>query len=68
MVDLTFLTPELTLVGTGLAVLLIGLFINTKAKKILGYLASLGILVSLVFVLMSLGREGMLFNDTLSFD
>jgi hypothetical protein len=33
MADLTFLTPELTLVGTGLAVLLIGLFINTKARR-----------------------------------
>ncbi len=68
MVDLTLLTPELTLVGTGLVVLLIGLFLSTNAKKILGYLASLGILASLVLVIMSLGTEGMLFNDTLSFD
>ncbi|MBC7085178.1 MAG: NADH-quinone oxidoreductase subunit N [Methanomethylovorans sp.] len=68
MVDLTLLTPELTLVGTGLVVLSIGLFLNTNAKKILSYLASLGILASLVLVLTNLGNGGMLFNETLSFD
>ncbi|MBN2111006.1 MAG: NADH-quinone oxidoreductase subunit N [Methanosarcinaceae archaeon] len=66
--DLMLLAPELTLAVTGLAVLLIGLFLPVGAKKMLGYLASLGILVALALTVSSLGTEATMFNDTLSID
>ncbi|WP_406656692.1 F(420)H(2) dehydrogenase subunit N [Methanolobus sp. ZRKC2] len=66
--DLMLLAPELTLAITGLAVLLIGLFLPVGAKKMLGYLASLGILIALVLTVTSLGTEATMFNDTISID
>ncbi|WP_407357071.1 F(420)H(2) dehydrogenase subunit N [Methanolobus sp. WCC5] len=66
--DLMLLAPELTLVLTGLAVLLIGLFLPTGSKKILGYLASLGILIALFFTVSSLGTQATIFYDTVSID
>ncbi|MDW7731917.1 MAG: F(420)H(2) dehydrogenase subunit N [Methanolobus sp.] len=66
--DLMLLAPELTLAVTGLAVLLIGLFLPVGSKKILGYIATLGILVALALTVASLGTEATMFNDTLSID
>ncbi|WP_094227788.1 F(420)H(2) dehydrogenase subunit N [Methanolobus psychrotolerans] len=66
--DLMLLAPEITLAITGLAVLLIGLFIPTDSKKILGYLASLGVIVSLFLTVSSLGTQATVFNDTVSID
>ncbi|SFM15503.1 F(420)H(2) dehydrogenase subunit N [Methanolobus profundi] len=66
--DLMLFAPEISLVVTGLAVLLIGLFIPTDSKKILGYLAALGVLVALFFTVSSLGTEATAFNDTVSID
>lgn len=65
---LDLLYPEFVLVGTGLFVLLIGLFINTKTKKVLGFIASLGILTSLVLTLMNLDVSERMFSATLTFD
>ncbi|KXS42618.1 MAG: dehydrogenase subunit N [Methanolobus sp. T82-4] len=66
--DLMLLAPELTLAVTGLAVLLIGLFLPVGSKKILGFIASIGVLAALVLTVTSLGTEAMMFNDTLSID
>ncbi|WP_292469207.1 F(420)H(2) dehydrogenase subunit N [Methanolobus sp.] len=66
--DMMLFAPELTLVLTGLAVILIGLFIPTDSKKILGYLASLGVIVALFLTVASLGTEATAFNDTVSID
>ncbi|TGC10703.1 F(420)H(2) dehydrogenase subunit N [Methanolobus halotolerans] len=66
--DLMLLAPELTLVVTGLAVLLIGLFIPVGSKKILGFLATLGILAALALTVTSLGTEATMFDETLSID
>ncbi len=66
--DLMLFAPEISLVITGLAVLLIGLFIPTDSKKILGYLATLGIIVAMFFTVSSLGTEATAFNDTVSVD
>lgn len=64
--ELNLLYPEFIVIGTGLLVLLLGLFLNTKAKKILGYIASFGIFLALIII--DLGVSGSLFNETLSFD
>ncbi|WP_340818908.1 F(420)H(2) dehydrogenase subunit N [Methanolobus sp. WCC4] len=66
--DVMLFAPEITLVLTGLAVLLIGLFIPTDSKKILGYLASIGVLIALLLTVSSLGTEATAFNDTVSID
>lgn len=66
--DLMLLAPELTVAVTGLAVLLIGLFLPTGSKKVLGYLASLGVIVALALTVLSLGTEATLFYDTVSID
>ena len=66
--DMMLFAPELSLVITGLAVLHIGLFLPTDSKKILGYLASLGIVVALFFTVSSLGTQATAFNDTVSID
>ena len=66
--DLMLFAPELSLVITGLAVLLIGLFIPTESKKILGYIATLGVIVALFFTVSSLGTHTTAFYDTVSID
>jgi len=66
--DLMLFAPELSLVITGLAVLLIGLFIPTESKKILGYIATLGVIVALFFTVSSLGTQATAFYDTVSID
>ncbi|MBP1908899.1 NADH-quinone oxidoreductase subunit N [Methanolobus bombayensis] len=66
--DLMLLAPEIVIALTGLAVLLIGLFLPTGSKKILGYLASLGVLVALGLTISSLGTEALVFYDTVSID
>ncbi|WP_209617570.1 F(420)H(2) dehydrogenase subunit N [Methanolobus bombayensis] len=68
MMDLMLLAPEIVIALTGLAVLLIGLFLPTGSKKILGYLASLGVLVALGLTISSLGTEALVFYDTVSID
>ncbi len=66
--DIMLFAPELTMVATGLAVLLIGLFLPVNSKKVLGYLASLGILAALYLTVTSLGTNSLAFYDTLSVD
>ncbi len=66
--DLMLFAPEITLAVTGLSVLLVGLFLPTDSKKVLGYLASLGIIVALIFAISSLGTQATAFNDTVSID
>ncbi|WP_406659704.1 F(420)H(2) dehydrogenase subunit N [Methanolobus sp. ZRKC3] len=66
--NLMLFAPEFALVLTGLAVLMLGLFLPTGAKKILGYLASIGIIVALLLTVSSLGTDATAFNDTLSVD
>lgn len=66
--DLMLFAPEITMVVTGLAVLLIGLFLPVESKKVLGYLASLGILIALYFTVASLGTNALAFYDTVSID
>ncbi len=66
--DLMLLAPEITIAVTGLAVLIIGLFLPTGSKKILGYLASLGVLIALALTISSLGTEALVFYDTVSID
>jgi NADH-quinone oxidoreductase subunit N len=66
--DMMLLAPEITMAVTGLAVLLIGLFLPTDSKKILGYLASLGVLVALGLTVSNLGTEAILFYNTVSID
>jgi len=66
--DLMLLAPEIVMAVTGLAVLLIGLFLPNGSKSILGYLASLGVLVALGLTVSSLGTEALVFYDTVSID
>ena len=66
--DLMLFAPEITMVVTGLAVLLIGLFLPVDSKKILGYLASLGIIAAIYLTIASLGTNALAFYDTLSVD
>lgn len=66
--DIMLLAPELVIAITGLAVLMIGLFLPVGSKKILGYLASLGVLIALYLTVFSLGTEAVIFNSTLSID
>jgi NADH-quinone oxidoreductase subunit N len=66
--DLMLFAPEMAMIATGLAVLLIGVFLPVNSKKVLGYLASLGILAALYLTVASLGTNALAFNDTLSVD
>ena len=72
--SLRFLAPELIIVTTGLLILLIGVFLSPRAKNILGYFASLGVLAALVLTIQSIqsiqifGSTTLLFWDTVSID
>ncbi len=68
MTDMMLLAPEVTLVVTGLVVLLAGLFMSTPSKKILAYLSTLGCIIALVLTISSLGTSAVLFSGTLSID
>jgi NADH-quinone oxidoreductase subunit N len=77
MDELMYLAPEIVLVATGLVILLAGVFLSPRTKNALGYLATMGILASLVLTLQSfrlLTLEGgfqvaySLFSNTMSVD
>ncbi|WP_292486085.1 NADH-quinone oxidoreductase subunit N [Methanohalobium sp.] len=68
MNGITLFAPELTVVATALVVLLIGLFLNTESKKVLGYLASAGLFASLVLTLMNLDANAVMYSGTLTVD
>ncbi|WP_440953486.1 F(420)H(2) dehydrogenase subunit N [Methanococcoides sp. FTZ1] len=68
MVDLMLLAPEITLLVTGLAIVLLGLFLSGQSKKILGYIATLGCLIALMFTLNSFGTTAVMFSNSLSID
>ncbi len=63
-----FLAPEIAVVATGLIILLIGVFMSPRAKNVLGYLATLGILAALALTIGSFGAEATMFSGTLSID
>ena len=68
MENLMFLAPEIAVVATGLIILLIGVFMSPRAKNVLGYLATLGILAALALTIESFGTEATMFSGTLSID
>lgn len=68
MDNIMLFTPELLMVATAMVVLFAGLFLPTGSKKLLGYIASLGIIASLYMTIASLGTDAMAFHDTLSVD
>lgn len=68
MTDLMLLAPEITLLVTGLTVLLLGLFLSAQSKKILGYIATLGCLVAFALTLNSFGTTAVMFSNSLSID
>ena len=55
MENFMFLAPEIAVVATGLIILLIGVFMSPRAKNVLGYLATLGILAALALTIESFG-------------
>ena len=68
MENFMFLAPEIAVVATGLIILLIGVFMSPRAKNVLGYLATLGILAALALTIESFGAEATMFSGTLSID
>ncbi|RXA19494.1 NADH-quinone oxidoreductase subunit N [Methanosarcina sp. MSH10X1] len=68
MVNFMLLAPEITVVATGLIILLIGVFMSPRTKNVLGYLASLGVLAALVLTIQSFGTVALMFYDTVSID
>jgi F420H2 dehydrogenase subunit N len=68
MVDLMLLAPEITILVTGLIVLLAGLFLSAQSKKILGYIATLGCLVAMLLTISSFGTTAVMFSNSLSID
>ncbi|MCG7853618.1 MAG: NADH-quinone oxidoreductase subunit N [Methanosarcinaceae archaeon] len=68
MVNYMLLAPELTLVVTTLVVLFAGLFLSTESKKILGVIATIGVIVAMFFTISSLNANASFFNDTLTVD
>jgi NADH-quinone oxidoreductase subunit N len=77
MDGLIYLTPEIIVVITGLVILLSGVFLSPRSKNALGYLATLGILASLIltvknFELLTLENGFQvghtLFSNTISID
>jgi proton-translocating NADH-quinone oxidoreductase chain N len=68
MVNYMLLAPELTLVFTTLVVLFAGLFLSTESKKILGVIATIGVIVAMFFTISSLNANASFFNDTLTVD
>ncbi len=68
MVDLMLLAPEITLLVTGLLVLIMGLFMPASSKKVLGYIATLGCIVALLLTISSFGTTAVMFFGSLSID
>ncbi|WP_292373068.1 F(420)H(2) dehydrogenase subunit N [Methanosarcina sp. UBA411] len=65
---LMFLAPEIAVAATGLIILLIGVFMSPRTKNVLGYLATLGVLVALGLTVQSFGIEATMFSGTVSID
>ncbi len=68
MVDLMLLAPEITLLVTGLLVLILGLFMPASSKKVLGYIATLGCIVALMLTINSFGTSAVMLFGSLSID
>jgi len=68
MTNYMLLAPELTMVVTALVVLLAGLFISTESKKILGFIATIGVIIAMFFTITSLNAHGTFFYETLTVD
>ena len=68
MENLMLLAPEIAVVATGLIILLTGVFMSPRAKNVLGYLATLGVLAALVLTVQGFGTEATMFYGTLSID
>ncbi|AKB50586.1 NADH:ubiquinone oxidoreductase subunit N [Methanosarcina barkeri str. Wiesmoor] len=68
MENLMFLAPEIAIAATGLIILFIGVFMSSRTKNVLGYLATLGILAALVLTIQSFGTEATMFYGTVSID
>jgi NADH-quinone oxidoreductase subunit N len=47
---------------------MIGVFLNTESKKVLGYLASAGLAASLILTLMNLDANAVMYSGTLTVD
>jgi proton-translocating NADH-quinone oxidoreductase chain N len=65
---LMLLAPEITVILTGLLVLVAGIFMSRQTKNMLGYLASFGVLAALGLTAGSFGFKAIMFSGTLSID
>ncbi|WP_341536958.1 hypothetical protein [Methanosarcina barkeri] len=68
MKNLMLLAPEIALAAAGLIILFTGVFMSSRTKNVLGYLATLGVLAALVLTVQSFGTEATMFYGTVSID
>ncbi len=68
MDELMSLAPEIVVVVTGLIILLIGVFLSSRSKNALGYLATVGVLTALFLTVHSFRTEAIMFSGTVSID
>ncbi|AKB57374.1 F(420)H(2) dehydrogenase subunit N [Methanosarcina barkeri] len=68
MKNLMLLAPEIAIAAAGLIILFTGVFMSSRTKNVLGYLATLGVLAALVLTVQSFGTEATMFYGTVSID